>query len=277
MSNVDNIKQNLKDFTSTFCPFLYDLLKDSESFWNEIAAKFNLKLENAKEKIKTEGKIQIENSLPVLLGKASEGEQLFISFLKYIDQHIKSLYESAPDNLKTRTVGLFKRLFSEFDTKEQHKTNPTYLNGFSEILTANKLIESKAYMLVDIEEPLGNGKKADFTLVNNGGSDRSYVEVVNIHIDASKIENLKGFTQFVNNRLQLKYDDKTNGLSDEIKKHFHLLPCIWVDDSAAHYIEAYGDASPLKELGVLAPSSLVQYDNGNHKGFHFGIIKADEL
>ena len=277
MSNVNNIKQNLKDFTSTFCPFLYDLLKDNESFWNEIGTKFNSKLENASEKIKTEGKIQIENSLPVLLGKAAEGGQLFISFLGYIDQHIKTLYESVPDNLKARTIGLFKRLFSEFDIKEQSKPNPTYLNGFSEILTANKLIESKAYTLVDIEEAIGNGKKADFTLIKDGVSEKSYVEVVNIHVDASKVEDFEGFMQFVNNRLQIKYDDKTNGLSDEIKNRFHLLPCIWVDDSAAHYIEAYGNASPLKELGVLAPSSLVQYDNGAQKGFHFGIMKADEL
>lgn len=277
MGNVDNIKQNLKDFTSTFCPFLYDLLKDNESFWNEIRTKFNSKLENASEKIKTEGKIQIENSLPVLLGKAAEGGQLFISFLGYIDQHIKTLYESVPDDLKARTIGLFKRLFLEFDIKEQPKPNPTYLNGFSEILTANKLIQSKAYTLVDIEEPMGNGKKADFTLIKDGVSEKSYVEVVNIQVDASKVEDFDGFTQFVNNRLQIKYDDKTNGLSDEIKKRFHLLPCIWVDDSAAHYIEAYGNASPLKELGVLAPSSLVQYDNGAQKGFHFGIIKADEL
>lgn len=170
ISNVDNIKQNLKDFTSTFCPFLYDLLKDNEFFWNEIRTKFNSKLENASEKIKTEGKIQIENSLPVLLGKAAEGGQLFISFLGYIDQHIKTLYESVLDNLKARTIGLFKRLFSEFDIKEQPKPNPTYLNGFSEILTANKLIESKAYTLVDIEEPMGNGKKADFTLIKDGVS-----------------------------------------------------------------------------------------------------------
>ncbi|RZJ99118.1 MAG: hypothetical protein EOO46_22870 [Flavobacterium sp.] len=239
--------------------------------------KFTSKLGNASEKIEAEGKIQIENSLPVLLGKASEGSQLFVSFLEYIDQQIKTLYESVPDNLKTRTIGLFKRLFSEFDIKEQHKPNPTYLNGFSEILTANKLIESRAYALLDIEEPLGNGKNADFTLIKDGGSEKSYVEVVNIHIDASKVENIEGFTQFVNHRLQIKYDDKTNGLSDEMKKRFHLSPCIWVDDSAAHHIEAYGNASPLKELGVLPPSSLVQYDNGVQKGFRFGIIKADEL
>lgn len=274
---VNNIKQNLKDWTSTFCPFLYDLLKENESFWLEIAKKFSLKLENASDKIKTEGKIKIENSLPVLLGKASEGDQLFISFLEFIDKQIKTLHEFVPSHLKTRTVGLFKRLFSEFDIDEQRKPNPTYLNGFSEILTANKLIESGAYTLVEIEEPLGNGKKTDFTLVKNGGSLKSYVEVVNIHIDASKVESLEGFTEFVNLRLQQKYDDKTNGLSEDIKKCFHLLPCIWSEDSAAHYIEQYGNASPLNGLGILPPSSLIQYNNGNKKGFHFGIIKAEDL
>ncbi len=277
MDNINNIKQNLKDWTSTFCPFLYDLLKDGEPFWLDIATKFSSKLENAGEKIKTEGKIQIENSLPVLLGKASEGEHLFISFLGYIDKQIKTLHESVPDRLKARTVELFKRLFSEFDIREQHKPNPTYLNGFSEILTANKLIESGAYTLVEIEEPLGNGKKTDFTLIKKGGSIKSFVEVVNIHIDASKVENLEGFTKFVDLRLQQKYDDKTSGLPEEVKKHFHLLPCIWSEDSAAHYIEEYGDASPLKELGILPPSSLIQYNNGSQKGFHFGIIKAEQL
>jgi hypothetical protein len=277
LNDINNIKQNLKDWTSKFCPFLYSLLKGSEPFWLEIATKFSSKLEHAGDKIKTAGTIQIENSLPVLLGKASQDEQLFISFLEYLDQQVKKLHDAVPVELKARTVGLFKRLFSEFDIKEQPKPNPTYLNGFSEILTANKLIESKAYTLVDIEEPLGNGKNADFTLIKGSGSEKSYVEVVNIHIDASKVENIEGFSKFVNNRLQLKYDDKTKGLSDEIKKHFHLSPCIWIDDSAAHYIEAYGDASPLKTLGVLPPSSLVQYNNASQKGFHFGIIKADEL
>lgn len=277
MSSINNIKQNLKDWTSMFCPFLYSLLKDSEPFWNEITTKFNLKLENANEKIKTDGKIQIENSLPVLLGKASEGDQLFVSFLEYIDKQIKTLHESVPVHLKERTIGLLKRLFSEFDIKEQHKANPTYLNGVSEILTANKLLESGDYVLVDIEEPLGNGKKTDFTLIKSAKSEKYYIEVVNIHIDASKVEDLEGFTKFINNRLQLKYDDKTIELPAEIKKRFHLLPCIWSEDAASHYIEEYGHESPLKEIGVLPPSSLIQYNNGDRTGFHFGIIKAKDL
>jgi len=49
-------------------------------------SKFASKLGNAECKIKSIGGITIENSLPMLLGKAASDEMLFVSFLKYIDK-----------------------------------------------------------------------------------------------------------------------------------------------------------------------------------------------
>lgn len=277
MNNITNIQQNLMEWTRSFCPYLFSIMSENNSFWDRLSSKFCAKLDNASLVIESAEKIETENSIPILLGKAVQGEEIFILLLDFIDHQVKFLYESVPARLKDATIGLFERLLLEFDILEQHKPNPTYLNGLSEILTINKLLESGEYTLVEIEEPLGNGKCADFTLVKNGETEKTYVEVVNIHVDSSRVEEFDNFKLFMDARLRKKYDDKTNGLSHLITKKFLLSPCVWSEDSVTDFIEQYGALNHLTELNTLPPTSLVQYTNGSIKGFHFGIIKKEDL
>jgi len=72
--------------------------------------------------------------------------------------------------------------------------------------------------------------------VNNGTLEREYIGVVNIHVDSSKVKDLENFKGFINKRLQYKYDSKTNGLLNEQKEHFYLMPCIWTDNSLNEYV-----------------------------------------
>lgn len=264
------IKENLKSFTKQFCPFLFEIIGDKEFIWNDISSKFGKKLENANVKILDEGGIIIENSLPVLLGKAEQGDNLSKIFLSFIDSEIKILYNSVPTKLKDKVIGLFRRLFMEFDKAEQVKPNPTYLNGLSEILAINKLIKSGDYELEAIEENLANNKCADFSLLHGVTKVKSFVEIYNIHVESSKVEDFESFKKFMDDRIIQKYSDKTNGLDTETKSHFYLISIIWANDDVNEYINQYSRDFSLERINALKPCSLVQFDKKGIKGFYFG-------
>ncbi|MGN7202666.1 hypothetical protein ACTHQF_00220 [Pedobacter sp. SAFR-022] len=265
------IKANLKNFTQKFCPFLYDIINNKEYIWNEVSSKFEVKLNNANEKVLSEGGIIIENSLPALLGRAEQGDVLCISFLRFIDSEIKTLYDFVPPHLKNTAIGLFHRLFLEFDKKEQAKPNPTYLNGLSEIMSINKLLKTGDYELDGIEDSLTNNKRADFTLIHNQTKAKSYVEVFNIHVDSKQVEDCEAFDRFMNHRINQKYLEKTKHLDDDIKSRFFLISIIWADDDVAELVKQYCQNFDLKDIQAIGPCSLVQYNKDGNKMFYFGL------
>ncbi|MDR2084168.1 MAG: hypothetical protein LBP67_04160 [Bacteroidales bacterium] len=265
------MKQALKNLTAQYCPFLYDIIKNKESIWDKVSNKFEEKLEIAKDIITNKGQILTENSLPILLGKAEEGDSISKDFLKFIDSEIKYLFDSSPIELKEKTVGLCKRLFLEFDTVELSKPNPTYLNGVAEILVINKLIKSGEYTLLSIEENLSNGKSADFLLKKNETNEKSYVEVFNIHVDDEKVSNFEDFKTFIDKRIEDKYSNKTSGLDGSTKQIFFLCPVIWSGDSIASILKEYDEKFSLQSKNILNPCSLVQIDCKGTKYYHFGL------
>ncbi|MBE8714795.1 hypothetical protein [Sphingobacterium hungaricum] len=275
MASNDVINQQLKDLTQEFCPNLHDILQDDQKFWAQLTNKFEAKLNNATPLIEAYGKIKTENSIPILMGRAKLGESICISFLKYVDTEVKFLFDSLLPELKQKGKNLFKRLFLEFDLVEMQDINPTYLNGISEILTANTLIRSGDYQITDIESPLSNGKTADFELVNETGK-KSYVEVYNKHLKA-KIPSLEQLTIIVDQAIIAKLDSKTNGLSAEEKADLFLTITLWPETEVQEYVETYSESFSLQKLNVLAPTILTQYDSNGVKSFGFGFVKNLEL
>lgn len=272
MANNNIINQNLKDLTNEFCPNLYDILKDDQKFWENLTKKFETKLNIATPVVEASGKVTTESSIPILIGRAKQGESIMISFLKYVDTEVKFLFDSLLPELKKKGKDLFKRLFLEFDLIEMKNPNPTYLNGISEILTANTLIRNGDYQIIDIEAILSNGKTADFELIRNETGKTCYVEVYNKHIKADKIASIEGFKTIVDKAIKDKLVSKTSELTAEEKANLFLTITLWPDTIIHEYLEDYSKTFNLQNLNAFPPTILNQYDSNGSKSFGFGFI-----
>ena len=277
MASNNVINQSLKDLTKEFCPNLYDILKDDQKFWEQLTKKFETKLNIATPAVEASGKIKTESSIPVLIGRAKQGESVFITFLKYVDTEIKFLFDSLLSELKQKGKDLFKRLFLEFDLVEMDNPNPTYLNGISEILTANTLIRSGDYQIIGIEAKLSNGKTADFELIKNETGKTSYVEVYNKHVKAEKASSIEKFTIIVDEAIIAKLASKTIGLTAEEKANLFLIITLWPDAEIQEYLENYSKSFSLQNLNALPPTILTQYDSNGVKSFGFGFVNNVKL
>lgn len=272
MSSNNIMNQKLKDLTNEFCPSLYDILKGDQKFWDQLTKKFENKLNIATPAVATSGMVKTESSIPVLIGRAKQGESIIISFLKYIDTEVEFLFDSLLPELKQKGKDLFKRLFLEFDLKKMKNPNPTYLNGISEILTANTLIRNGDYRIIDIEPELSNRRTADFKLIKNETSKTCYVEVYNKHIKADNITNLEEFTSIVDEAIKEKHTLKTTGLTANEKANLFFATTLWPDAKIYQYLENYAKSFNLYNLNAFLPTILTQYDSNGVKSFGFGFI-----
>jgi hypothetical protein len=272
MASNNVINQNLKDLTQEFCPNLYDILKEDQNFWDQLTDKFEIKLDKATPAVEAHGKVQTENSIPILMGRAKQGESIFITFLKYVDTEVKFLFNSLLPELKLKGKDLFKRLFLEFDLVQVGYPNPTYLNGISEILTANTLIRSGDYHIVDIEARLSNGKTADFELIKTETGKKCYLEVYNKHIKANRVSNLKEFTAIVDDAILQKLTLKTTGSTEEEKTNLFLTLTVWPDAETQEYLQTYSKSFSLQNYNAFPPTILTQYDSNGVKSFGFGFV-----
>lgn len=195
-----------------------------------------------------------------------------ISFLKFVDTEVKFLFDSLLPKLKQKGKDLFKRLFLEFDKEEMTNLNPTYLNGISEILTANTLIRNADYQIIDIDAKLSNGETADFELIKNETGKTCYVEVYNKHIKADKITTLEEFKTAVDEAIKEKHTSKTTALTDDEKENLFFTITLWPDAKIYEYLEDYSKSFNLQILNAFLPTILNQYDSNGSKSFGFGFI-----
>ena len=127
-------------------------------------------------------------------------------------------------------------------------TNPDYRSRFHELLVFNMLMECENIEVTDIDYKLDNGKDCDFRCVHTDGSEL-LIEVMSIHnIELNKQDDALSFSEFINKKIQNKYDDKTKGLTHIDK--FHILPIL-------EYDERIGDFGPTLDPTISLPAYTV--------------------
>ena len=123
------------------------------------------------------------------------------------------------------------------------------------------------YTLKDIEYKLNNNKQIDFLVYDSYYEDSILVEIMNLHFQSEKLKlcNLSDFTKFLQDKINNKYKDKTNELS-EIKYVIKVLPIIWnnVEDfvpfkSAFKDIDNSGYSLPLMFVVPTKSGEVIQY------------------
>lgn len=126
--------------------------------------------------------------------------------------------------------------------------NPDYRNRLNELLVFNWLCECENINITDIAYPLENGKDCDFRCSHKDGTE-FLIEVVSIqNIDLSKQDNAETFSEFINEKVEKKYVDKTKNLRDV--PNLKILPIL-------DYVNGLTDFAPTLDGTISLPPFTV--------------------
>lgn len=146
---------------------------------------------------------------------------------------------------------IIKELIITMDEDPSSK-NPDYRNRFHELLVFNMLMECDNVEVTDIGYKLGTGKNSkdcDFRCITKDGKEL-LIEVMSIHnIDFTKQDDDSSFSEFINNKVIKKYEDKTKGLT--LTDNLRILPIIKYNEQLLNFIPSLNPEFSLPLFVVL--------------------------
>ena len=126
--------------------------------------------------------------------------------------------------------------------------NPDYRNRLNELLVFNWLFECEHITITDIAYPLGNGKDCDFRCFHKDGTEL-LIEVVSIqNIDLSKQDNAETFSNFIKDKVEKKFADKTKNLI--VFTNLKILPIL-------DYVYGITEFAPTLDTTISLPPFTV--------------------
>ena len=125
----------------------------------------------------------------------------------------EALSKSVSEEILTKAIKeIVKNMILTIDANPTSKNND-YRNRLNEILVYNWLSESENITVSFIERDLGNGNSCDFECQHVDGSTLLF-EVYSINnLQVEKQDDSKTFSDFINQKVQKKYEAKTQNLS----------------------------------------------------------------
>lgn len=113
---------------------------------------------------------------------------------------------------RNQIVSIITQMFITGDV-DPTSGNSDFKNRLNELIAFNYLTNSDNLDLVSIEEPLINGKSIDFYFHHRIDNINVGFEIFTLqNVDSSLQEDDESMTEFLNQRIKRKYDDKTEGL-----------------------------------------------------------------
>jgi hypothetical protein len=242
------VKSNLE----LFLPALIRLVDFKDFPWTKIDQAFSNKWEQRTIESKGEA-MQIEASIYDIIIAAKKENRQAIGLLDFLNK----LFEELADHLTKAEKVLVRRnvksMLKALDSK--------YLNFVGEMGVLNNMIKSGRYRLTGIEYKLPNGKSADFRMTQTAKNEDILIEVVNLHLDAGKVESDPvAISQFLTKKLSEKMADKKEKLTEPVK--IYLIPILW---GGWQDIKVYSDFcknTPVAIPDTLEPIAYLQYNDG---------------
>lgn len=123
------------------------------------------------------------------------------------------------DLIQNKLKDIIKNMIMTIDVNPMSKNND-YRNRLNELLVFNYLSECENIKVLSIEKKLENGRSCDFECSDSNGMILLF-EVLSINnLCVDKQDNSSTFSDFISNKIQNKYNEKTKGLID--------LPIIYI-------------------------------------------------
>lgn len=140
---------------------------------------------------------------------ADQFEQEIVAIASEIEKSLRISENNI--SIANKIKDIIRNMVLSIDTDPNSK-NSDYRNRLNEIVVYNILSECENMKLLSIEKPLGNGKSCDFECVSKDNK-KILLEVLSINnLDINKQESSQSFSDFINQKVEKKYNDKTQGL-----------------------------------------------------------------
>ncbi len=114
---------------------------------------------------------------------------------------------------------------------------------------------------------MSNGNSFDFSFKQNKYPEITLlVEVMNIHLNTSKLEENKKFKIFLERRLVDKYESKLTNYKMKKNETYRFISLIWCDvDKIVKYREVF---KSIQDSTIFDTMGLVQISNQNNFVYH---------
>jgi len=253
------VKVNLE----IFLPALVELVDFRDFPWDKIDQAFTAKWQERTIASKGEPMIVEASIYDVIIG-AKKGKREAIGLLDFFNKLFEELVDNLTPPEKVLVRSSVKSMLKALDSK--------YLNFVGEIGVLNNMIKSGGYRLNAIEQILQNGKSVDFKFTKTINGEIIMVEVVNIHLDADRVENnITAIDKFLTNKLAVKMADKKQNLT--INEDIHLVPVLWGGWENIRIYSNYFRNNKLSLSFAVEPIAYLQYNNReNYFEHHFKTV-----
>lgn len=122
------------------------------------------------------------------------------------------VFSKGNETLTKKIKDIIKSMILTIDTDSCSKNND-YRNRLNEILVFNWLSEFENITVSYIEKDLGNGKSCDFECHHSDGSELLFEVLSKNNLKVEKQDNSQTFSDFINQSVTRKFEDKTKNLS----------------------------------------------------------------
>ncbi|HEY8659023.1 MAG TPA: hypothetical protein VIL78_08295 [Hanamia sp.] len=256
---MNSVKTNLE----FYLPALIELIDFSDFPWGKIDQSFSKKWEQRTLESNGE-KMLIEASIYDIIIETKKGKRQAIGLLDFLNKLFEELNGNLILSEKVLVRSNAKSMLKAFDSR--------YLNFVGEMGVLNNMIKSGTYRLSGIEHKLPNGKSVDFKLTQTIKNEEILVEIVNIHLDAERVEgNAEAIERFLAHKLTAKMADKKQKLVEDVA--IYLIPVLW---GGWEDIQVYSDYFKNNQLALpftLEPVAYLQYNDGaNYFEHHFKTV-----
>ena len=204
-----------------YLPTVYSLIKDVAKYKNKIIQSYERKYSQIKNAIELKGECIGQSTIFDLLWEANERIPRKKEFLLFIDNVVLKIISNVDDLKINQVRKICYRMILNFSNDQSQ-----YTRCLAELCVLEKIISSKKFTLVQIEEKLEGGRPFDFLF--ESGNKNTYVEVYSIDFEIDKLDSEESFRKFLTHRLEAKINDKMQGI---IKEQFNFLfvSVLWGD------------------------------------------------
>jgi len=247
---MNRVKENIR----FYLPAIKNIVGDDFD-WERIDKLFSDELTNRTEKANGET-LLIEATIYDIIIEVKKRNLQAMRFLSFFQR----LLEELSINLTTEEQKLIKKNVRDFLTR----FNLKYLDYVGELAVINNLVKSKIYRLENVEAKLTSEKSIDFKIRKIEDGKSHLVEVLNIHLDSSKVEsNDEKIRTFLDYRLRNKIESKKSD------KKFFLVPVLWGGWQDIKVYSEYFKKNKMHLTNVLEPVAYATFTDPKNETFYF--------
>lgn len=250
---MDELNLNLPDLrkdVKTALPILFEFVPETDRAWGIANKLYRVEVEKNYRKA-ANSIIEVEATLHDIIRKALKGDAQAARMLDFFKKLLEELtmYCSVEDGNKIR------KTIREMLINMNHR----YLNFFGEIAVLNNLMKTGDYYLDQVEARLLDSPKTiDFAIRKKESGKTLLVEVVNIHPDSDRIENIPGkLSTYLTGKIIQKRESKATATE------FYLIPVIWAPYNDLKIYSDFLREHTLPIPGLIEPAAYSTFVSKN--------------